>query len=403
MRSLWMDKTIARALLVLSIGQVAGWGTISLPAILGSRIASDLHMDIAAVFAGSSVLYVVMGLGAPFLAKPFTRYGARKVMAAGTLAAVPGFVTLSLANGPVLYFAAWMVLGLAGGAMLTTAAHIMLNEIAGRNAKGAITAMMLVTGLSSSIFWPITAVLSEAVGWRGTCLVYAVAMIAVCFPLYVLGLPRRAAAHERVGSSSDATAPAHARVKPGTFYLIVLAVALNGFVTVGLASVVVELLKSLHLPAAQAIAFGSSLGVLQVSGRIIDFFGGGKWDGLTTGLVAGLLLPVALLVLMIGGGTTWSIASFIVLYGLASGALSVARATIPLVFYDKADYAQAASRIALPLNLIFAIAPPILAGLLSRFGSTAPLALALACSCSALPMLLLLSLRRPSRAAPARG
>jgi predicted MFS family arabinose efflux permease len=403
MRSLLTDKTVARALLVLSIGQVAGWGTISLPAILGSRIAGDLHMDIAAVFAGSSVLYVVMGLGAPFLAKPFTRYGARRIMAAGTLAAVPGFVALSLANGPGLYFAAWMILGVAGGAMLTTAAHIMLNEIAGRNAKGAITAMMLVTGLSSSIFWPITAVLSEAIGWRGTCLVYAATMIAVCFPLYVFGLPRRTAASEDVGLSSGATAQALASVQPGTFYLIVMAVALNGFVTVGLASVVVELLKSLHLPAAQAIAFGSSLGVLQVSGRIIDFFGGGKWDGLTTGLVAGLLLPLALLVLMIGGGTTWSIAGFIVLYGLASGALSVARATIPLVFYDKADYARAASRIALPLNLMFAIAPPILAGLLVRFGSMAPLALSFACSCSALPMLFLLARRRPARDMPVQS
>jgi hypothetical protein len=74
---------------------------------------------------------------------------------------------------------------------------------------------------------------------------------------------------------------------------------------------------------------------------------------------------------MIGGGSHWMIATFILLYGLGSGALAVARATIPLVFYDNVEFAKATSRIALPLNLISAASPPILVGLLSNFGSDA--------------------------------
>jgi len=45
------------------------------------------------------------------------------------------------------------------------------------------------------------------------------------------------------------------------------------------------------------------------------------------------------------------------LYGLGSGALAVARATIPLVFYDNVEFAKATSRIAMPLNLISAASP----------------------------------------------
>ncbi|MDE1995977.1 MAG: MFS transporter, partial [Rhizobiaceae bacterium] len=85
----------------------------------------------------------------------------------------------------------------------------------------------------------------------------------------------------------------------------------------------------------------------------------------------------------------------ILIYGLGSGALAVARATIPLVFYDKAEYAKAASRIALPLNLISALSPPILVSLLTHFGSDALLGLAILFSCSALVILLLLSRQRP--------
>src|SRR6266700_2091326 len=78
-------QSIIRVLIVLAITQIIGWGTIGLLAVVGRQVAADLHMDISAVFAGSSVLYVVMGLCAPFLAKPFTRFGARLVMMAGSI------------------------------------------------------------------------------------------------------------------------------------------------------------------------------------------------------------------------------------------------------------------------------------------------------------------------------
>lgn len=77
------DKNIAVALFVLAVTQVIGWGTVSIPAIVGRQIADDLSRNIEAVFAGSSILYVVMGLWAPVLAKAFTRFGARRMMMAG--------------------------------------------------------------------------------------------------------------------------------------------------------------------------------------------------------------------------------------------------------------------------------------------------------------------------------
>jgi predicted MFS family arabinose efflux permease len=396
MSALRIDKKIVSALFVLSITQIIGWGTIGLPAIVGRQIANDLQTNISTVFAGTSMLFVIMGLCSPMLAWPFARFGARLVMAVGALAAAPGFIVLSLANGPVLYFVAWAILGVAGAATLTTAAHIELNEIAGRNAKAAIGGLMLVTGLSSSVFWPITAVLADAIGWRGTCLAYAAGMILICAPLYFFGLPRHATRSGEAGSPPGTPAMVPAPARPGTFYLVVAAITLNGFVTFGFASVIVELLKTVGLSSAEAIAFGSALGVLQVSARAVDFLGGGRWDGVTTGLFAGTVLALAMLSLMVGGTAHWSILCFILLYGLGSGALAVARATIPLVFYDKADYARAASRIALPYNLISALAPPFLVDVLTRFGTGALLGLALSCSCGALVMLFLLARHRPS-------
>ena len=143
------------------------------------------------------------------------------------------------------------------------------------------------------------------------------------------------------------------------------------------------------------------LGVIQVSARGLDFLGGGRWDGITTGLVAGTALPVAMLLLMLSEGATWAVAVFILLYGAGSGAMAVARATIPLVFYDQAEFAKAMSMIALPLNLASAISPPLLAALLTQFGGRAALGLTLVFSCATVLILVLLGRRRPRVASAA--
>ncbi|KFC62897.1 Major facilitator superfamily MFS_1 [Devosia sp. LC5] len=393
MRFSGFDAKIIRTLFVLAITQVIGWGTVSLPAVIGRQVATDLDLDLSAVFAGSSILYVVMGLCSPLLTPAFAQTGVPKIMIAGGTLAALGFFMLSVSDGAVLYFIAWALLGIAGSATLTTAAYIMLNEVAGPSAKSAIGALMLVTGLSSSIFWPTTAFLSETFGWRGACLTYGAVMVFVCVPLYFFGLPQRssASAQATLAAAVAATIP-----RKSTFVLMVIAIALNAFVTFGLAAVLIELLQAEGLPTSQAIAFGSLLGVIQVCARGLDFIGGGRWDGITTGLVAGAGLPLAMLLLIFGDATYWTIGGFILLYGLGSGALAVSRATIPLVFYDKAEFAKATSRIALPLNLISAASPPILVGLLTRFGSQALLGVATICSLAALLILFLLSRRRPS-------
>jgi predicted MFS family arabinose efflux permease len=386
MPALLTDRKIVGALLVLAITQIIGWGTVGLPAVVGRQMAADLDMTIAAVFAGTSVLYVTMGLSSPFLVRLLVRHGARLVMTVGALLAVPGFSLLAFAHG---------------SATLATSAYVMLNEVAGPSAKRAIGALMLVTGLSSSVFWPVTAFISGMIGWRGAALTYAALMIVVCCPLYFFGLPRREVRAERaVPQSEPAPTVQKAPNEAGTFGMVTAVIALNAFVAFGLSAVFLELLKASGMPEREAIVYGSSLGVIQISARAVDFIGGARWDGITTALVAGSLLPISFLVLVTGGGAHWSILVFILLYGLGSGALAVARATIPMVFYDSVAFTRATARIALPLNLMSALAPPLLAGLLVHSGRMAMIGVVFVCSCLGLWLLVMLRQRRPKRTSP---
>ncbi|MGG6893744.1 MFS transporter [Rhizobium sp. BR 315] len=387
------DRRILLPLIVLSFAQLIGWGTVSFLSVTSREVAADLNVNISTVFAGTTVFYVTMGACAPLLSRFFTSIGARPVMIAGTVISALGLGLLSFSHSPVAYFLCWFLLGVAGSATLTIPAHILLNEIAGRNAARAIATLSLVSGLYGTVFWPLTSFLSGQIGWRGTCEVYALVMVTVCLPLYSFGLPRRGKTPLHIKAMVSQSS---AKFYDRTFFLVVAAIALNAFITFGFSATLIELLKAEGLSSNQALAFGSALGVIQVGARGLNIILEKRWDGLAMGFGSSVVLCVSLAILLLAHGSTAAIATFLVLYGVSGGALAVARSTIPLVFYDKGDFAKALSRIALPLNWISAISPPVLISLMTNFGSDGVLILSLACSCSAIFVLLLLRSHRPT-------
>jgi hypothetical protein len=105
-------------------------------------------------------------------------------------------------------------------------------------------------------------------------------------------------------------------------------------------------------------------------------------------------------VVWIGGAGILSVGGYLLLFGVGSGAFAVTRATMPLVFFEKADYAAAMATIALPMNLINALAPPVLAALMAGIGAQAVFAVLGGLSVAAFVVLMQLNVMR---AQPARA
>jgi len=350
-----------RVLLVLALTQITGWGMIGILPVIAPKVAAAFGSSLPSVFLGTSMMFVAMGLAAPWAGRAFRRFGTRQVMAAGAAGIGFGLCLLTLSPNLIVFWMAWALIGLAGAAFLTTAAYAYIAECAGDRARSLIGTLMLVTGLAGSVFWPVTAFLEHLLGWRGVGVAYGVVMALAICPLVRFGLPATEAA-------TAAAANAGLLRKGPVFLLMVSAIALNSFVTFGIDAVGIQLLQAMGIDLAGAVAIASLLGVFKVGGRVVDLLGGRRWDGLSTGLVAGAMIPMGLAVIWIGGAGTLSVAGYLVLFGLGSGAFAVARATMPLVFFQKADYAAAMATIALPMNLINAVAPPALAGLMAGIG-----------------------------------
>ena len=374
-----------RVLVVLALTQIAGWGMIGVLPVIAPRVASEFGISLSSVFLGTSVMFVAMGLAAPWAGRAFRRFGSREVMTVG--AGAIGLGLLALSPNLAVFVMAWVTIGLAGALFLTTAAYAYIASYAEDRARSLIGTLMLVTGLAGSVFWPVTAFLEDLVGWRGVGVTYAAIMDLMVCPLVWFGLP--AIEDTMVPTSSTG------RLRRGrVFVLMVAAIGLNSFVTFGIDAVGIQLLKSMGMDLAGAVAIASLMGVLKVGGRVIDLLGGRRWDGLSTGLVAGAMIPMGLAVIWIGGSGVVSVAGYLVLFGLGSGAFAVARATMPLVFFQRADYAAAMSTVALPMNLINALAPPVLAGLMSGIGAQATFAVLGGLSITAFAILLQLNRMR---------
>ncbi|HWV36690.1 MAG TPA: MFS transporter, partial [Thermomicrobiales bacterium] len=329
----------------IGITQLIGWGaTFNFPGVLGDRIAADLGFSLTIALLGPTLMLVVLAGVSWFLAGSFERRGARPIMAIGTLLAACGLLLLAMAQDRITYLLPWLVLGVAGAGILTTAAQIAIAEIAGDHARQSIGILALFSGLASTIFWPLANTLDDAIGWRATLVVFAASFLGICLPLIWKAIPSHTPIAQTAGPSSI-----HQQITLdwSAFWLMAGAIAANGFITWGFSLTLIPLFEDRGLGRAEAVAIASSLGLVQIAARAVDALGGRRWSGLTTGLIASAVLPIAYMLLLVGSGRGL-ILTFVVLYGLAGGAMAIARSAIPLTVFPRVAYARASARLALP-------------------------------------------------------
>lgn len=371
--------------LALSVTQVIGWATaFNALALLARPISADLGFGLPMALAGSSLFLVALAVTARALVPLFPRYGAGPILTGGSLVAAFGFAATGLETGPVSYALGWLVLGAAGAGMLTAPAHALLVQTLGADAKRWIAAVMLVSGLGGTIGLPLTAMLLAVTNWRGAFFTFALVQLLIAAPLHLW------ASHLAGPKVPAPPVPTSATAAPDTvlFRWLALSVSLIGFVTWGFAIVIVELLAASGMSLTTAVWAAGLIGVATVAARLVESAFAPNLPASRTAIwaTAGLCLSLVLL----GGGGPVGAWAFVILFGAASGVMSVARATLPLELFAPAAYATMAGRLALPMNLSFAAAPFGFGLILNHGGAQAVLATALGLGMGALGALMIL-------------
>jgi hypothetical protein len=374
-----MTPQVRRATAVLAVSQVIGWGTtFYLPAIFGADMARDLGLSSEFVFAGVTLFVIMMGLLGPSYGRLLDRRGAPPFMAVGSGVTALALFSLANAEGPVTYVISWIALGIGAALTLGMPSFVSLAHVAGGRARSSMVVLMLFSGLSSSVFWPVMGILQPLVGWRTTCLIFMTLNFGICLPLYALVLPRRAAPGSAAAAELPPPAPpAIATAQRRTVFLLMApGFAISGFISWGMSLHMVALLIGMGLSAATALVLGSSIGALQVAGRVVDYRWGGRLTPDKMGLVSATVLLLAFPLIFAGFGVPAIALIFVVLYSLATGQLAIARTTMPFYVFGSAAYGTYAGRFALVQNIAYAFAPIVFAAVIDKAGVAAGLLLA---------------------------
>jgi MFS family permease len=174
----------------LGTSQTLAWASsYYLPAILADPISADIRIPRSWVFAAFSASLLIAAFAGPVVGRIIDRYGGRGVLVLSNLVFAGGLIALAATTGALGLFAAWAVLGVGMALGLYDAGFATLTALYGSKARGPITGITLFAGFASTVSWPLSTFLNDALGWRETCLVWAALNVVVGLPLNRLLLP----------------------------------------------------------------------------------------------------------------------------------------------------------------------------------------------------------------------
>lgn len=385
----------------LGLTQTIGYGTLYYAyGVLAPAISKEFGVSIDWFFGVFTIGLLFGGLVAPFVGQALDRHGARLVMTFGSMVASLGLVACAFAPDLWLFSIAAVLAEAATCLVLYEAAFAGLTQIHRHEARSGITAITLMAGFASTVFWPLTQWMLITVDWRWTLLIFAVVHLVVCAPLHFAVLRR--AVPEKNPSVPHASQEGHdppillgsERRRALIFYT--LAVVVSGLVYAAFPVHMLRIIENEGFTAQSAALIAMVMGPAQVMARLVELLAGHRFDPLMTGRVAigALLVAISLLLLTPGSITTAII--FAALYGSAQGLITIARATIPLQLFGTQGYATLVGRITGIRFLANAASPFLFALAMTHF--SVDLALAISSICAVIAFAAVLKLQPPARA-----
>jgi len=357
----------------LGLAQIVSWGSLFYAiAVLAEPMRRTLDLGAVEVFAGFSAALAISGLLSPFAGRLIDSHGGRHVLSRGALVAAAALLVLACAQDLTMLIAGWCVAGVAMSMTLYDPAFATLGAISATRYRKAVTALTLIAGFSSTVFWPLTHALEARFGWRITLAIFALLHIAVALPLIRLLIPRHASAEARAEASA-APRPASLAQKPapsasaarGRWWLAAC-FTLVSFGFSSLSAHLVGLMRLKGLTVDQAVAVLSLIGPMQVAGRVLEMSIGRRLALRTVGALTLILLAVALVLLIEVQGIGPLAFVFAVVYGGANGVFTIVRGVLPETLFGRERLGSLLGWLARPQFIALAAAPTAVA-LLLRF------------------------------------
>lgn len=392
-----------RDVVALGLTQIIGYGSLYYSfGILAPGMAEDFGWPQAWVFGALSAALLAGGLVAPVAGRWMDRFGAGRVMAAGSLAAALALAGCALAPSGPVFVPALVAVQMAATSVQYGAAFPLLVQRHPGHAQRSIVHLTLIAGFASTLFWPLTAWLHGFLGWRDVYVVFAAMNLLICLPLHAAMMrPARLRAQPL---SPAPPLPVHARTEAALrpearsrgFLLMAVGFALQSFVSSAVLVHLLPVLGALGLGLA-GVMVSALFGPAQVASRLVNMLFGRDLPQLTLGIISAALLPAGMAVLVLTAPSSAGAVVFALLFGMGNGLYSIVGGTLPLALFGPEGYGARQGQVMSVRLVVGAAAPFLFALMAERLGASAALSLSALLGCGAvLAFALIGRLRAPT-------
>jgi len=343
------------------------------------------------------------GVLAPITGILVDRFGARKLLLAGTIVMGVGFLLFSQVHALWSFYIVFLVLALG---LTLSSGVVTMAAVAGWFRKRTGLAMgILTSGFGASgLLVPVLVWLTDQWGWRWTVTIAGIGAWLLCVPLSLLvksppsdnGLIQKKIAAPPV-SPTTKVGGAKEILKRKEFWFLSLAILFGGVagsaVIVHQIPYLVSIGTSRETAGLMVVVFSLS----NVAGRLVFGWLGDLLDRRYCFVIATLIKAAGVLGFALSG-TIWQFIPSLIALGIGFGGLIPLRPTLQIQLFGMTAFATVQGLLMVFITLGTIIAPPFAGWVFDTAGTYRPAFIALAvATVLAVPMILAASGRTPRR------
>lgn len=360
-------QSLRMLLPALCLTLLLSWGSLYYAfAMLAGPIQAEMKWSASATMGGYSAALLAWGVCAYLVGRWVDRGSGRQAMTFGSCLCALLFLALSHTQSLWAFYLIWVGLGAGMALTLYEPAFAVVVRAWPHDYRRRMGLLTLAGGLASTVFWPLTFVLEQGLGWRSTVQVYAALHLFVCAPLHAVALSalprsRRTTVRTEASPVPVPHRPTRALVRHPAFWMLVLSFTTLGFVTSAMSTHVVPMLVTAGATTASALTMAALIGPMQVTGRSAEMLLSGRLPPLFVGRVAAGLIPFALVALW---AAMWAVPgehglmyTFALAYGLGLGLLTIVRASTAAELFGVQGYAAVSGALSAPSVMARAAGP----------------------------------------------
>lgn len=368
-------------------------------------LRDEMGWSTAAIALGFSIRSFEQGLFAPLAGVLVDRLGPRRMAAIGMVVFAIGLLLFSQARSLWVYYTASLIMavGQSVGTFMPYSAVLMRWF---QRKRGKAMGILNAGNGSGYFLVPAIIFLIATVGWRGTLLVCAVAVMTVSLPLALFVIkdhPSEMGEHTDGIPSEDDRAmeggalpgmTVHDAVRTPTFYLLALAAAGNSATLLGWIVHQTPHLEDVGFSVAWVAGIGITYAVVQVTVRPVAGIFGDRIGRKRLFAASFVLQSLGILVFgLLSSDRIWMLPGYYVTYAFGQATWVVLQQAVVADFFGPKRFATILGLVN-TVQMPVGVASPVIAGLVfDSSGSYVPIFIAYACT-SAIGALAIMSIRQ---------